>query len=696
MQVDALWPGGELGLNLTGVGYNKITMRFSYRRAVDNHIEFGSRLIGGGSQTGDVTDHETSTAGIIIAKGENLLARGIAYESSLNIINSLQGGTTELANLVFDNNLELASSSFGTLPYYSNVDSIYDAIAYTAKQFLYVNAGGGHSSISGQGKNMLSVGSVYALSAPYSGPGDIVDGGGMAGPSHDGRIKPDIVAPGGPTTVCLINDAYGLAGPATSYSAPAAAGVGVLLQQHYQNTHYNTPMLSSELKGLLIHTAEEAGPAPGPDVQFGWGLINAKRAAEYITADVTDDMVISSHNLNEGGTYNLKIYSNGEAPIKVTVCWIDPPGKYENPNYWNNYTIDPSPRLKNDLDLKILKDNTTYYPWTLNPSDPAGVILNDRKNQLDNIEQVYISDPTPGIYTIEIDHDGMLDNDGVLTDGTQLFSMIISGNTTPRKDKKRVQSDLQSFYPTPDNKINKRLENAIDYISSSLNNDYWQDGFYLTDEGKNVFEEERKAINELENIVKDKKTDFLKNESLAAIITLTEIDKLLAQLMIDKAIANSGDNKIIERALKEMEKAQAKYDDGKYSIAVGKYKTAWNHASNALKKVGLSKININQSTDEIVDVVPFKYKLNSNYPNPFNPTTTITYNLVEADIVLLSIYNIVGERVRILEKGIKTKGTHSIVWNGKDDHGNKVSAGIYFYELRAGKFKQARSMVFMK
>jgi hypothetical protein len=77
------------------------------------------------------------------------------------------------------------------------------------------------------------------------------------------------------------------------------------------------------------------------------------------------------------------------------------------------------------------------------------------------------------------------------------------------------------------------------------------------------------------------------------------------------------------------------------------------------------------------------YELQANSPNPFNPSTCISYSLATESKVTLSIFNALGERVRILESALKPKGAYSIVWESKDDRGSQVSAGIYIYRIEA-------------
>jgi gluconolactonase len=94
--------------------------------------------------------------------------------------------------------------------------------------------------------------------------------------------------------------------------------------------------------------------------------------------------------------------------------------------------------------------------------------------------------------------------------------------------------------------------------------------------------------------------------------------------------------------------------------------------------------------------LPNYFKLLPNYPNPFNPTTTINYYLQSAVDVELKIYNQLGQVIRILEKSWRSTGTHQVLWDGKDEKGDSVASGLYFYRLKAGSFIQTRKMILMK
>ncbi|MFO7897026.1 MAG: ice-binding family protein [Candidatus Cloacimonadales bacterium] len=104
--------------------------------------------------------------------------------------------------------------------------------------------------------------------------------------------------------------------------------------------------------------------------------------------------------------------------------------------------------------------------------------------------------------------------------------------------------------------------------------------------------------------------------------------------------------------------------------------------------------NLTEASD---DEIPFKTSLIANYPNPFNPETTIVYNLQQAGYVSLEVINIRGQKVKSLVNEHQEAGTKSIVWNGLDDNNQAVSSGIYFYLMKAGEnFSSAKKMILLK
>ena len=93
---------------------------------------------------------------------------------------------------------------------------------------------------------------------------------------------------------------------------------------------------------------------------------------------------------------------------------------------------------------------------------------------------------------------------------------------------------------------------------------------------------------------------------------------------------------------------------------------------------------------------PLTYSLHPNYPNPFNPETTIRYELKESGPVSLRIYDITGQLVRELVADEQLAGHHQAVWDGRNASGQSVATGAYLYELGAGQLRIVRKMVLMK
>jgi subtilisin family serine protease len=107
--------------------------------------------------------------------------------------------------------------------------------------------------------------------------------------------------------------------------------------------------------------------------------------------------------------------------------------------------------------------------------------------------------------------------------------------------------------------------------------------------------------------------------------------------------------------------------------------------------------NVYQPTPNEDPAVPqLVTELKGNYPNPFNPETTIRFNLSENSLVNLVIYNNRGQIVRNLVSDAREAGSHSVIWNGTDNTGRSVSSGVYYYRMQAGNYTETRKMVLMK
>jgi hypothetical protein len=275
----------------------------------------------------------------------------------------------------------------------------------------------------GTAKNILTVGAVEPIPQGYSSPADVVMSSFSSwGPTDDGRIKPDVVADGVNLTssIASSNNAYATFS-GTSMATPNVTGSLILLQEYYQQLHPGTFMRSATLKGLVIHTADEAGPSDGPDYQNGWGLVNVAKAALVIKDDNSPakKQLIQENTLSNGNTYTFTVIASGSGPLVATICWTDPKGAVTPDNSLN----DPTPKLVHDLDLRITEGANTYMPWKLDPIKANRALPATKgDNTLDNVEKIEIPNPIPGrTYTIKVTHKG------TLARGSQAFSLIVSG-----------------------------------------------------------------------------------------------------------------------------------------------------------------------------------------------------------------------------------------------------------------------------
>lgn len=456
-RANALNTGGVLGLTVNGQNMSLAVWDGGPMRT--SHTAFGGRVTQGDGVTFTTADdnngHANHVAGTMVASltANNGYSRGMAYAANLvgyDWNNDVTEATTAAANGLLVSN---HSYGYGVVDYngvlqipkhwvgkYDETAADWDAIMYNYPYYQQVNAAGndreyqatitnkgGYDLLTGHScaKNAIVVAAVYEVANYTSASSVTMSSFSNWGPTDDGRIKPDISAKGVDvnSTYSNSNSAYAtLSG--TSMASPNATGTLGLIQQHYKNVK-SSYMYASMLRGLVLHTADEAGSAAGPDYKFGWGLMNAKRAAEVITASTGSTAILSSQVLSNGGSYTITVTAPGSQNLEATICWTDPAG-----NAITNSTIDDATRaLKNDLDIRITRSGTTYMPWILNPASPATAATTG-DNIRDNVEKIFISAAASGVYTITVTHKG------TLVGSNQRFSLVVtgigsSGGTTP-------------------------------------------------------------------------------------------------------------------------------------------------------------------------------------------------------------------------------------------------------------------------
>jgi hypothetical protein len=291
-------------------------------------------------------------------------------------------------------------------------------------------------------KNILTVGAVEDLPGGYlhiGGPGQVkMTPFSGWGPTDDGRIKPDLVGNGAFLfSAWSPPDLFGLAA-GTSQAAPNVSGSLLLLQEHYQDL--NGPgnfMRAATLKALAIHTADEAGTAPGPDYVFGWGLLNTLSAARLI-GDSSERHQVIETSLDNKFRSSYAIHVNEpDSIVKATLVWADPPGSPPEP------ALDPADlMLVNDLDMRIVRGVNSWLPWTLDPANPSAAATTG-DNFRDNVEQVTISSADTCSYNIEIGHKGTL-----LDGAAQDYSLIISVEPPPPAGTLVIDEDFSVGLPT--------------------------------------------------------------------------------------------------------------------------------------------------------------------------------------------------------------------------------------------------------
>lgn len=468
-----LQPGGSLGLNLTGSGMYVGVWDGKYPRT--SHVDFVGRFTTQDGPGTQLENHPTHVLGTIIGAGaQNANAKGIASEAYgyINDFNNDMGEMTLQASF----GLLLSNHSYGPvaagLPAYffgaytGNSRSV-DLLTFNAPSYQPVVAAGNdgdgnydHLTSMATAKNTIVVAAVNQVSN-YTGASSVsLAGFSSWGPTDDNRVKPDISSKG----VAVVSATFQTDisyGPmqGTSMAAPGVTGALLLLQQHFSNLNAGNYMLSSTVRGLVAHSADEAGAFDGPDSKFGWGLMNAKKAAEAISRKGTES-VIREATLLPNQSYTFNVLALGTEPVIATLSWTDPAGATSNGTV-NNTT----PVLVNDLDVRVTKDGVVNFPWKLGNSLAAAAVKGD--NTVDNIEKVEVLNPA-GIYTITVTHKGAtLSNPKAGGVPSQDYSLIVTGiDADAVLSTDSFASESFKMWPNPASNILNISMKSSDQLSS--------------------------------------------------------------------------------------------------------------------------------------------------------------------------------------------------------------------------------------
>jgi trimeric autotransporter adhesin len=431
--------GGSTGFNLDG--QSMVAHVWDAGHARLTHQEYDGP---GGNNRVSVIDatspslhsHAAHVTGTIMASGFVANAKGMAPQARVygyNWTSDLSEATAAAANGMLLSNHSYGWDTNGLPDYffgtYMSIARSWDELLFNAPYYLMVKSAGNdgtknynttpldpanpqYDKLAGisTAKNNLVIASANDASIDANGNllNVSISSFSSQGPTDDLRIKPDITGNGAVlySTYQGSDDAYGsISG--TSMSAPNVTGTLLLLQQHAKNIRGDF-LLAATLKGLVLHTADDAGMT-GPDAIWGWGLLNAKKAAEAISNNGVNSLVME-RELLPGETYTFTVNSDGINKLMASISWTDPAGTASSTL---NLT---TPILVNDLDIRVSRNGTTWYPWRLTGVNTNG--LGD--NIVDPYERVEVANAS-GAYTISVSHKGNL------TNNKQNYSLIITG-----------------------------------------------------------------------------------------------------------------------------------------------------------------------------------------------------------------------------------------------------------------------------
>ncbi|MEY4891729.1 MAG: hypothetical protein RIQ34_341 [Bacteroidota bacterium] len=365
---------------------------------VSPHLDFspaGRRTL---MENSSASDHSTHCAGTICGRGLiNPTARGMAPNAKIYSYNFNGNIQSEMTTAIPTLGLNVSSHSYGSTQTcgltgsgvaYSATSVATDVNLNNFPYHLHVHSAGnsqsactgGWSTITSSGKtaknNILvaNITSTETLSTSSS-----------CGPVLDGRVKPEISAMGTSvfSTTTPLNAYTTMSG--TSMATPGIAGSVALLVQRYKQLNSDQLPPSSLIKNTVLNTARDLGNV-GPDYRFGYGRINALQAVRILEDNRYRIATITTGFSNDE-VINIPA---GAARLKVMLTWNDPAG-----------TANANPALVNNLDLKVIQGPTTYLPWVLDPNNP-GTPATTGVDNVSNIEQISIDNPTAGSYTFRV------------------------------------------------------------------------------------------------------------------------------------------------------------------------------------------------------------------------------------------------------------------------------------------------------
>lgn len=418
---------------LSGSGVTVLVYDGGQARAT--HVDFQGRLTVGAGDTSGLSDHATHVAGTVggggvanaankgMAPGVNIVSYGFEYDGSGIFLYDNPGDMeSDYSAAISTYGADISNNSIGTntesngFPCelqgnYGVTSNLIDTIVrgdgsnpLFSAPFRVVWANGNERQ--GNRCDVEGFGDYYSTAPPAGSKNHIAVGAlnsnddsmtsfSSWGPLDDGRMKPDVSAPGcqaggdgGVTSCSSAGDTAYTVYCGTSMASPTVSGLSALLLQDYRVQYSGQPdFRNSTLKILLAHTAVDRGNV-GPDYQFGYGSVRVQNAVDFMrSGNFLEDQV------SQGNVYSvLVLVDPGDPELKVTLAWDDYPA-----------TLNTGTALINDLDLRVYSPTSQQqFPWTLDALNPSAPAVRTQANRVDNIEQVYVQNPAAGVWLVEV------------------------------------------------------------------------------------------------------------------------------------------------------------------------------------------------------------------------------------------------------------------------------------------------------
>jgi len=412
---------------LSGAGVSVLVYDGGTARA--SHVDFGGRLtVRDGS---GLINHATHVSGTIggsgvagggtfrgMAPGVTIESYGFEYDGSGTFLytnpGDLESDYDEAINVF---GADISNNSIGTntepngFPCnyqgdYGVCASLIDAVVRGSlgSPFRVVWANGNERQ--GSTCDLEGFGDFYSTAPPATAKNHITVGAlnsnddsmtsfSSWGPTDDGRMKPDVSAPGcqssadfGVTSCGSASDTAYSTACGTSMASPTVTGLCSLLLEDYRAQFGGADPRNSTLKVLLAQAAQDRGN-PGPDYQSGFGSVRIQATVDFMRLGRFREDALAG--TGEAFVYEV-VVPPGAPQLELTLAWDDVPG-----------TPNVADALVNDLDLVVLDPaSSQHFPWTLDPAAPSASAVQTQADHRNNIEQVTVDGPAAGTWRVEV------------------------------------------------------------------------------------------------------------------------------------------------------------------------------------------------------------------------------------------------------------------------------------------------------